>query len=270
MKTFRNWLENKNYSPKTIKEIESHIQNFQSFFDISEEEIKELRYEDITRYISNLRKSIRPSTINLRIRSINKYFDYLLENHQITHHPSRTIKVKEAPKNLIETVLKKEQLTTIYESFEGNLKQKVLLGLIIFQGAESGVLQRLEPNHIDLDKGMIYLPSTNRSNSRKLSINSSQLMPLFKYLQVYQEGKLFTGVMRAELHTLLQNLKHQNPVIQSIRQIRSSVICDWLKVYNLREVQYMCGHRFISSTEAYCLVDIEQLKTSVELSHPFG
>jgi phage regulator Rha-like protein len=37
----------------------------------------------------------------------------------------------------------------------------------------------------------------------------------------------------------------------SAKQLRASVIVKWLKIYNLRKVQYMAGHRYISATEAY-------------------
>ena len=42
-----------------------------------------------------------------------------------------------------------------------------------------------------------------------------------------------------------------NPNLINAKQIRASVITKWLRMYNLREVQYLVGHRYISSTESY-------------------
>ena len=71
-------------------------------------------------------------------------------------------------------------------------------------------------------------------------------------------------------HQLLVNLKKLNGSIISSRQVRASVIHHWLKKHNLRQVQYWCGHKYVSSTEAY--IDSELLELEGELGsyHPMG
>lgn len=54
------------------------------------------------------------------------------------------------------------------------------------------------------------------------------------------------------------------------KQLRASVIVKWLKMYNLREVQYMAGHRYISATEAYRQNELEGLAEEVNQFHPLG
>ncbi len=61
----------------------------------------------------------------------------------------------------------------------------------------------------------------------------------------------------------MKNLKQQHHEITSAKQIRASVITNWLKHYNLREVQYRAGHRFVSSTESYKINDIETLQNDI-------
>lgn len=39
----------------------------------------------------------------------------------------------------------------------------------------------------------------------------------------------------------------------------ASVITNWLQYYNLREVQYMAGHKYVSSTERYRTDNLEDL-----------
>jgi len=50
-------------------------------------------------------------------------------------------------------------------------------------------------------------------------------------------------------------------------QIRQSVITEWLKEKNLRTVQYMAGHRYISSTERYKTSNLEDLKDALNKHH---
>ena len=72
------------------------------------------------------------------------------------------------------------------------------------------------------------------------------------------------------MQKLMQKLTVQNPRLTNIKQLRASVITHWLKLYNLREVQYRAGHRFVSSTESYLVNDIEDLLEDVIKYHPIG
>lgn len=42
----------------------------------------------------------------------------------------------------------------------------------------------------------------------------------------------------------------------------------WLKTHNLRQVQYMAGHIYVSSTERYKINSLDNLKSKLEKLHP--
>jgi len=67
-----------------------------------------------------------------------------------------------------------------------------------------------------------------------------------------------------------EQLKKINERVENVRQIRASVITKWLKVHNLRRVQYLAGHRYISSTEMYKENEIDGLLEEVNQFHPLG
>src|SRR3990167_2168028 len=58
------------------------------------------------------------------------------------------------------------------------------------------------------------------------------------------------------------------PAIKDANDIRSTVINHWLKQYNIRQVQYMIGHKYVSSTERYSTNKLETLQEQIELLHP--
>lgn len=60
-----------------------------------------------------------------------------------------------------------------------------------------------------------------------------------------------------------------NSKIKTLEQVRASVITHWVKLYNLRKVQIMAGHRYISSTEAYKENNLDDLKEDIINFHPF-
>jgi integrase/recombinase XerD len=65
-------------------------------------------------------------------------------------------------------------------------------------------------------------------------------------------------------------VKRKNKVVVNAKQLRASVIVKWLKMYNLRKVQYLAGHRYSSSTEAYQQNDMEGLSEEVNKFHSLG
>jgi integrase/recombinase XerD len=59
-------------------------------------------------------------------------------------------------------------------------------------------------------------------------------------------------------------INRYEPRLNSMAQIRASVITNWLQYYNLREVQYMAGHKYVSSTERYRTDNLEDLQKELE------
>jgi len=70
------------------------------------------------------------------------------------------------------------------------------------------------------------------------------------------------------VHQIAKKLNKYNRKVQDVNQIRASVITNWLGLYNLRKVQYLAGHRYISSTERYLQDDLENLHEIVNNFHP--
>ncbi len=50
--------------------------------------------------------------------------------------------------------------------------------------------------------------------------------------------------------------------------MRASVIGDWLKVYDVRFVQYTAGLKYVSSTKRYDLYILEDLEDALRNYHP--
>ena len=69
---------------------------------------------------------------------------------------------------------------------------------------------------------------------------------------------------------LTREIKEKHPKFINLRQIRTSVITHWLKQHNLREVQYMAGHRYVSTTEGYLVNQTEDLQADIDKFHPLG
>lgn len=72
------------------------------------------------------------------------------------------------------------------------------------------------------------------------------------------------------MNPIILKFRKVNPNVLNAKQIRVLVITKWLKIHNIREVQYLSGHRYISSTESYLQNDIKGLQEEVQQFHPLG
>jgi integrase/recombinase XerD len=165
---------------------------------------------------------------------------------------------------------KKGTLTQRHE--KGNERSKVILGLMIWQGVHSGELKKMETTHVQLNEGIVYIPGTTRSNGRELKLSVAQIIPLHAYINSLPQTqtKLFDCNAYNIVARITEELKGINPIIKNAQHIRASVIFHWLKMYDKRQVQYMIGHKWISSTERYEQQNLDSLTDLLMKHHPFS
>jgi IS1 family transposase len=92
-------------------------------------------------------------------------------------------------------------------------------------------------------------------------------------------GKRSKRTLRMVVNTALQfgvaaiktdRLNIYQALIPAKLHIRVSVILNWLRQHNKRQVQYMAGHKYIHSTEMYEVQELESLTDALTKYHPFG
>lgn len=293
MQSFKEYLEEKKYRPLTVN---AHVMNVGYFTEWIKQsglqEIENVSYNDLLNYVQyEQKKNIDVATINLRLGSISKYFDFLkTQDDTIIYNPARNLRIKGKAKTVVEQPLKYEELEGLYNAYKALQKQSlhqaktdlahqrniVIVGLLVWQGLHSGELQKLEVEHINLQEGIIYIPSTARSNSRELRLTTPQIFSLHHYLHETREklspkeNEFFPGDLHNIISLLTEELKAINPKIKNALHIRSSVILHWLRQHSKRQVQYMCGHKHIDSTERYKVQEMETLINQLSKHHPFS
>jgi site-specific recombinase XerD len=289
---FKNYLHEKRYSPSTVN---GHLQNINYFMQWIEAnelyEAENIRYNDLLNYVQyEQQKNITVQTINLRLGSISKYYEFLKKENIAIKNPAKTLRIKGRTKSVTEQPLQYDELVNLYNIYKSLKKESlhqhktnlaherniVIVGMLVWQGLHSGELQRLETTHINLQEGIIYIPSTSRSNSRELRLHTQQILSLHHYIYHTREQlkpieeELIPGNVHNTTHLLTEELKGINPKIKNALHIRSSVILHWLRQHNKRQVQYMIGHKYIDSTEKYKVQELESLTQSLSKHHPFG
>jgi site-specific recombinase XerD len=85
-----------------------------------------------------------------------------------------------------------------------------------------------------------------------------------------EKSMLFFAVQKhgEMVRRIINQVRKQHPEVTGSRQIRVSVIVGWLKTNNMRQVQYMAGHKSIRTTESFRRQDLTGLTRQLELFHP--
>lgn len=171
-------------------------------------------------------------------------------------------------------------------------RNKVVLSLMIYQALSTDEVNRLTTRDVKLKEGKIYIAGTRKSNEREMLLQPHQIMELMEYQLSTRKEFLQLRKQETDLYflpsvhigsktkstndsiniwkRLSDELRNHNKKFINFLQVRASVITLWLQKYNLREVQYMAGHRYVSTTESYIVNNMEDLQKDVELFHPIG
>jgi len=272
-------------------------------------DITETTHNDIIAYIQhyNLRGTGK-KTIAHYIMHLKKYFDWLMSEGEVTDNPCSNIKIKGIKRKVLYEILSMEELEKLYNDYATEItiekndqmkcpppmamhtlarrRNKIILGLFVYQALRSEEIIKLQVTDIKLREGKIFIAAANRSNERTLKLESHQVFDLLDYIndtrkQILHHRNIITPNQELFLNLgesprknnlfgmLITHLKQMNSKVKSIDQVRASVIVHWLKLYNLRKVQIMAGHRYISSTESYKANNLDDLKEDIKNYHPF-
>jgi len=294
MKPFKDYLEEQNYSNSTVDLYVKETHNFIKWCNRNGATAIEIDYKKCLKYIKYLtRKGTKKKTINHRLRSVKIYFDYLIDESCRSDNPIENTTIKGEKRTINYNLLDADELEDLYYSFETDRYQeeyhrytlkraKAIIGLMVYQGLNTTDLGNLKLEHLQLNKGKVYVPSRRRSNARELELKPWQVMEFMEYInevrpaiqkrldshtdQLFPTNARFNSIT----HHIFKKLKKYNQKVDNVKQIRASVITNWLGQYNLRKVQYLAGYRYISSTERYLQDDLKNLHEIVNNFHPIS
>ena len=310
MNSFKQYLQSQDKSKSTVAAYQRYILEFITWLDMDNTEAENVTTKEVMSYLSHLqKKGLENKTRAIRLGVINHFYDYQIQLEHTTEHPSKHIKIRGANTTKLTPILSKVELEEIYTKYSiptdedpranrnwfrtyklSKQRNKVILSLLVNQGLTAEV-NKIEVKDLKLRDGEIYIHGSRKSNERTLKLKSNQIMDLMEYLYKtrvelikYQENEkvdllfLPTPVVSKKSagnslniwKRLAQEIKEEHPKFIRLRQIRTSVITHWLKQYNLREVQYMAGHRYVSTTERYFLNQTDDLLKDIDQFHPLG
>ncbi len=282
MTSFRAYLEQKGIVESSIIRMQKMVDRWLEWLPVKVEDSYYTLLLDYIDYLQKADKSIRH--INRILITIGHYYDYKkLPNIAIS------TRLKGEVTKALPRPLKAEQLDQIYQSFEGDELEKVILSLMIYQGLEQADFLTVETKDINLEKGTIYIPQRTERRSRTLALESHQILQLNFFLSSEKTTESVStdrqvlafspyvdnpNHFRYLLRKLSKNLKHQAKEklqieVVKLSHLRQSRITIWVKNEGIRQGQYKAGFRRVLSAEKYLKADLSNLTDQIKKHHPF-
>lgn len=290
---FERFLLKHDHTPKVIVEHLNNLRYFDNWTTaqgiIDKSMINTRTLDEYIKFMQDA--ELQVGTINNRLNTLRKFYDNLKQIGMVTKNPAHRIIVGGKEDKVTQNEFSEKEMIQMYYDYENYLdskpytfhvlkdkadqikrRDKVFLGLMIFQGLDTGNLKRLCVSDVMLRAGEIYIASAKRSNSRTLKLDSSQILTLSEYLQDMPEGqdRLFSINVNRNLNDISHVLRGINPRFVNGRHLRASVIINWIKKYKKRMTQYMIGYKYVSSTERFESQDTTELAEMLDRMHLFG
>lgn len=291
-KAFKEYLDKKFADDKVVY---NHIRNLSYFSDWSKlmriNNMLTMTKKNVLEYVKySLTKPIKNHTINIRLNSIRKYYDCMIELGYIIKNPAAGIYIGIREEKVLQNPFTEMALNELYERFESylnnrpksinvkqekvdltNIRYKLILSLLVYQGLDTGEIDRLNVSDIDIKKRTINAAAIPRRKSRILALESIQLLTLYEYVQSLpaNQEKLFNIRVHDAMSSILKLLKGLEPQLRNAEHLRQSRIMVWVGKLPIREAQYRIGHKYVSSTENYANQDISKLGDEISKLHLF-
>lgn len=203
MKDFIKYLQKKGFSPSTQKSTRRIITGF---LNMSQTEAVNIKKKDVLKYLEHLKKEEKENTtINLYLRSLRYYFDFLLESRQIAANPANLIKIRGIKRRKLYRIFTASELAQLADDYynmfvknpdNGYLPEATdpysalsrqrnycILTFFVYQGLQTAELEKITLRDIDLIKATVNIPAGRRTNARTLHLKAEQIGALMYYLQ---------------------------------------------------------------------------------------
>ena len=151
---FEEHLSEQGLKCNTIGQHQGYIRYFLCWLTDCGIFIKDVGHTEILDFADQLRSENRSiGQINRCLRSLEYYFEYLKKENAHQQNPASNIRLKGSVRGIPHDLLEKAELEELYEKYEikdeKTHRNKVILGLLVYQALTKSELETLRPEHLN-------------------------------------------------------------------------------------------------------------------------
>jgi integrase/recombinase XerC len=290
LKLFIEYLQiEKNYSQYTIEHYQHDIKEFLMF--MSEQAIPDLKtveYPDVRVFLTLLfEKKLARKSVARKISSLRSFFRFLLREEFVAENPFALVSIPKAEKKLPEFFYE-EELQQLFEACDESTplgqRNKALLELLYATGMRVSECSQIRLRDLDMYLSTVLVHGKG-SKERYIPFGSFAQDALETYITNGRKELVSKG---SSTENLFLNARGGPLTARGIREILNKLIEKSTltgKIHphmmrhtfathlmangaDMRTVQELLGHAFLSSTQVYTHVTNEYLKKTYMAHHP--
>lgn len=279
VKQFKIYLFRLGYAESTIKHTTSDIKGFLSHLEQQNvkalQEVKPTHIHVYNDYLHSLKSrltnvGLNGKTIQSKINNVRLFSQFTEATEKIKIY-STQVEIIPSIKNHKE-ILSQTEIKSLYNQTDDSVKgmrDRVILGLYYGCGLRYKEGLRVEINHIDYKKELLFISPSKNYHSRYVPINN-QVLKDFKEYESYARNNftingncfLSGSTSNGTLNKILQNLCEKANVKTEIclHSLRHSIATHLLQQeMPIEQIAKFLGHRTIRATQIYTHI-VEELK----------
>lgn len=278
----------KNYSQYTIEHYDYDIREFILF--MSEQGIESLnlvKYSDVRIFLTDLHnKRLKRKSVARKISCLRSFFKFLVREKLVKENPFSLVSIPKSEKRLPQFFYE-EELRVLFDACETDtplgLRNKALLEILYATGMRVGECAKIKIKDLDFHISTVLVHGKG-SKDRYIPFGSFAHEALQAYIHNGREELLkggendhlflnYRGKALSErgIRTILDKLIEKSTLNGKIHphMLRHTFATHLLaNGADMRTVQELLGHAFLSSTQVYTHVTNEYLRNTYMTHHP--
>ncbi|PLX97229.1 MAG: tyrosine recombinase XerC [Desulfuromonas sp.] len=276
----------RNLSSHTVEAYRRDLKAFCDFLGESgdNEDLRWRRVDKLVlrRYLAQLHKSCRKTTIARKLASLRTFYRFLLREGVVEINPAEAIQTPRQEKYLPRPLAIDDAFALIdtqQRSDQLGLRDRAILELLYSCGLRVSELTSLNVGHLDQDQGLVRVLGKGRKE-RIVPVGKEALAALQRYLEGRPCEKLDAPLFlnhrggRLTPRSVERNLKQQllqagilaPATPHTLRHSFATHLLDGGA--DLRAIQELLGHASLSTTQKYTQVSLEHLMQVYDQAHP--
>jgi len=291
LKSYRNYLRMRNYSPRTINSYEQVLRHFAYYVwlrrhtDVTklviywkdfenarldtDVEVTSVIINDFLSFVSTT-QTYKPKTFHRIISTLSSFYRFLYTQGAVATNPLTGIDRPRIKQQEVK-YLKHNQVLRLLDSIE-DLRDKLIVRTIYATGVRVSELCNMNVEDIDFDEHTIRIRGKG-DKIRTVFVDDDTLTDILKLTGNRIVGPVFIGQQGKNISSrAIQHIfKNYAPSGITPHKIRHSYASELYKrSKNLRVVQENLGHTSIKTTEIYLHTDIDERRQVYQQYFPLS
>jgi len=291
LKSYRNYLRMRNYSPRTLNSYEQVLRHFAYYVwlrrhtDVTklviywkdfenarldtDVEVTPIIITDFLSFVSTT-QTYKPKTFHRIISTLSSFYRFLYTQGAVTTNPLTGIDRPRIKQQEVK-YLKHNQVLRLLDSIE-DLRDKLIVRTIYATGVRVSELCNMNIEDIDFDEHTIRIRGKG-DKIRTVFVDDDTLADILKFINTRIVGPVFVGQQGKNISSrAIQHIfKNYAPSGITPHKIRHSYASELYKrSKNLRVVQENLGHTSIKTTEIYLHTDIDERRQVYQQYFPLS